>query len=164
MIQRQEGPWYYEQHALGFNYRITDFQCALGISQLKKLDAFIHRRKEIVHTYNETFEKKKKLIVPFEQQGAHSSWHLYVLQFKNLDRLTVFEALHEKGLGVNVHYIPVHLQPYYTDKFGYKRGDYPKSEAYYDHAITLPLYPAMTDDDAGYVINAILETIEEVGK
>lgn len=161
-LNRNDGPWYYEQQNLGFNYRITDFQCALGLSQLKKLDEFVGRRREIVAVYNEAFSKNTKLIMPSGRNSALSSWHLYVLQFKKLDRLEVFNALREKGLGVNVHYIPVHLQPYYNEHFRCCLGDYPKAEKYYSQAITLPLYPTMTNEDVDYVINAVFEVIEEV--
>jgi UDP-4-amino-4,6-dideoxy-N-acetyl-beta-L-altrosamine transaminase len=163
-LTRQEGPWYYEQQGLGLNYRITDFQCALGISQLKRLDEFIRRRRKIVHKYNETFSKYEELLVPFELHGVRSSWHLYVLQFKNHDRLQVFNALQEKGLKANVHYIPVHYQPYYADRYGYNKGDYPIAETYYDRAITLPLYPAMQDTDVEYVIKSVKETLAAMEK
>ncbi|WP_020675713.1 UDP-4-amino-4,6-dideoxy-N-acetyl-beta-L-altrosamine transaminase [Geopsychrobacter electrodiphilus] len=161
-LTRHDGPWYYEQQALGFNYRITDFQCALGISQLDKLDGFVSRRREIVATYNAAFSNSEKLILPFESEQAQSSWHLYMLQFKALDRLKVFIGLRDKGLGVNVHYIPVHLQPYYQENFGYEAGDFPVAEAYYARAITLPLFPAMTQEDVAYVINSVITTVHEL--
>lgn len=161
-LSRNDGPWYYEQHVLGFNYRITDFQCALGLSQLKRIDTIVNRRKEIVDIYNKAFNCHTKLIIPFEANTVTSSWHLYVLQFKQIVRLDVFNALREKGLGVNVHYIPVHLQPYYFKHFNFKVGDYPKAESYYSQAITLPLYPTMKNEDVDYVINAVFEAIEEV--
>ena len=161
-LTKISGPWYYEQQILGFNYRITDFQCVLGFSQLKKIDVFIGRRKEIVAKYNEAFSKNEKIIIPFEAKNAHSSWHLYSIQFINIDRSAVFSALREKGLGVNVHYIPVHLQPYYVEHYGYGVGDYAKAETYYSRTITLPLYPAMRDDDVDYVVNSVFQAIEEV--
>lgn len=163
-LTRNEGSWYYEQQELGYNYRITDFQCALGFSQLKKIDEFVCRRRDIVTRYNEAFSKNKKLILPVEFPKINSSWHLYYVQFKNLDRFAIFNVLREKGLGVNVHYIPVHLQPYYANHFGYKVGDYPKAEAYYSKVLTLPLYPAMLNEDIDYVINAVIEAIEEVAE
>ncbi len=161
-LTRQDGPWYYEQQTLGFNYRITDFQCALGISQLEKLDGFVCRRREIAVAYNDAFSGGEKLLIPFEAEQAQSSCHLYMLQFDSLDRLKVFNRLREKGLGVNVHYIPVHLQPYYQENFGYNTGDFPEAEAYYARAITLPLYPMMTQEDVAYVINAVLSTVSEL--
>lgn len=161
-LTRVDGPWYYEQQSLGFNYRITDFQCALGLSQLGKLDAFVSRRREIVQVYNSAFGVCEKLIIPFEESRANSSWHLYMLQVKSLDRLVFFNALREKGLGVNVHYIPVHLQPYFSETYGYCAGDFPKAEEYYSRAITLPLFPTMTDEEVQYVVNAVLDTVSEM--
>lgn len=161
-LTRTDGPWYYEQQSLGFNYRITDFQCALGLSQLGKLDAFISRRREIVQAYNSAFSVCEKLITPFEESRSNSSWHLYMLQVKSLDRLNFFNALRKKGLGVNVHYIPVHLQPFFSKNYGFCPGDFSKAEEYYSRAITIPLFPTMTDDDVQYVINAVLETVEEM--
>jgi len=157
-LSRNDGPWYYEQHELGFNYRITDIQCALGLSQLKRLDDFVERRREIAARYNQAFSACDELIVPVQRSGTDSSWHLYMLGLRSLDRRLVFEKLREAGLGVNVHYIPVHLQPYYQDKFGCKEGDFPEAETYYHGAITLPLFPTMSDDDIQYVIDVVLAT------
>jgi UDP-4-amino-4,6-dideoxy-N-acetyl-beta-L-altrosamine transaminase len=161
-MEKCEGLWYYEMQELGFNFRITDFQCALGLSQLKKIDAFVKRRREIVDAYNQAFEIEPELITPFEDHDVYSSYHLYVLQFKTLDRLTVFNALRDKGIGVHVHYIPVHLQPYYRKRFGYKSGDYPEAETYYRRVVTLPLYPIMTNEEVGSVIRAVRETVKEL--
>ena len=163
-MEKCEGLWYYEMQELGFNFRITDFQCALGLSQLKKLDGFVKRRREIVDAYNLAFEVEPELITPFEDHDVYSSYHLYVLQFKTIDRLTVFNALRDKGIGVHVHYIPVHLQPYYRKRFGYKSGDYPEAETYYRRVVTLPLYPIMTDEEVNKVVNAVFEAVEEVTK
>lgn len=159
-LTRNDGPWYYEQQALGFNYRITDLQCALGASQLQRLDAFVERRRNIVDVYNQAFSASKELIIPAQRTSANSSWHLYMLGFHSLERSTVFDALRAKGLGVNVHYIPVHLQPYYRDRYGCADGDYPCAEGYYRRSLTLPLFPAMTDDDVRYVIESVLTSIE----
>lgn len=161
-LTRADGPWYYEQQSLGFNYRITDFQCALGLSQLGKLDAFVSRRREIVQLYNSAFSACEKLIIPFGESKGNSSWHLYVLQVKFLDRLVFYNALRKKGLGVNVHYIPVHLQPYFSETYGYCAGDFPMAEEYYSRTITLPLFPTMTDEEVQYVINAVLDTVSEM--
>lgn len=161
-LTRKDGPWYYEQLELGFNYRITDMQCALGFSQLNRLDSFIARRREIAEIYNEALSFCDELILPVQNSEAHSSWHLYLLGLRSLDRTLVFEKLRERGLGVNVHYIPVHLQPYYQDSFGFKEGDFPQAEAYYQSAITLPLFPAMSDDDIQYVIKSVLTTVREM--
>lgn len=157
-------PWYYEMQALGYNYRITDIQCSLGLSQLRKLDRFVARRLEIVERYNEAFEQSPLLVTPYVKSDRQSAWHLYMIRLR-LDKMSkgrreVFEQLRALGIGVHVHYIPLHLQPYYRDKFGYKRGDFPEAEAYYDSALTIPLFPGMTDDDCEHVIKSVLETVE----
>jgi dTDP-4-amino-4,6-dideoxygalactose transaminase len=161
-LEREEGPWYYEMQTLGFNYRITDMQCALGLSQLKKLDRFVQRRREIVETYNRSFSGCGELILPGVREGVDPSWHLYVIRLRSLDRLGFFNALRGAGLGVNVHYIPVHLQPYYRERFGYAQGDFPASEAYYEKALTLPLYPDMADGDVERVVDTALTTLHEL--
>lgn len=153
MKNSSEGDWYYEMQILGFNYRITDFQCALGINQLNKIDTFINRRRQIVERYNKAFKNIKGILLPVKRDNIKSSWHLYVMQVEDR-RKQAFEALRKSGIGVNVHYIPVHLQPYYKN-LGYKAGDYPNAEAYYKRAITLPLYPRMTDEDADRVIKEV---------
>lgn len=158
------GPWYYEQQALGLNYRITDLQCALGLSQLKRLDEFVTRRRLIAATYNEAFAGCEELILPIQRDEADSSWHLYMLAFRTLSRRRVFERLWEKGLGVNVHYIPVHLQPYYRQNFGTAEGDFPRAEDFYARVITIPIFPAMTDNDVSYVIETTLDTVRELGR
>ncbi len=161
-LTKNDGPWYYEQQELGFNYRITDFQCALGLSQMKRLDEFIARRREIASIYNQTFSTFEDLVIPTQKEGSHSSWHLYVVGLRIPDRGEIFESLRKHGLGVNVHYIPVHLQPYYRKKFSYCEGDFPQAETYYRGAITLPLYPGMTDEEVDYVVKTVLLTIEEM--
>ncbi len=158
-----EGPWYYEQLELGYNYRLTDIQAALGISQLKRLDSFVEKRKEIARQYNEAFEGCGELITPFQHRDCASSWHLYVLQL-NLDLLRVgrreiFDALRAENIGVNVHYIPVYYLPYYQ-KLGYPRGLCSNAEALYERIITLPLYPQMSSTDANDVINAVVKVIK----
>ena len=152
-------PWYYEMQELGFNHRITDLQCALGLSQLKKLDAFVARRRRIADIYNAAF-KGNDLIMPQAVSGGRvSSYHLYAVQidFKRLgkSRATVMAELREKGIGAQVHYIPVHLQPFYMERFGCKKGDFPVAEAYYEKALSLPMYPKMTDEDAMRVVEAV---------
>lgn len=152
IMTKSDGSWYYEMHDLGFNYRITDFQCALGISQLKKLDNFIARRREIADRYNNAFKNIPGLSVPVERSGSRSSWHIYAVRVK--DRKRIFNALREQGIMCNVHYIPVYLQPYYK-KLGYNAGLCPGAEEYYSQAITLPLYPKMDDNDVARVIGAM---------
>jgi UDP-4-amino-4,6-dideoxy-N-acetyl-beta-L-altrosamine transaminase len=156
-------PWYYEMQELGFNYRITDIQCALGLSQLAKLDGFLARRREIAARYNAAFGQSELLIPPHQAADRESAWHLYMLRLR-LDRLNksrrrIFEELRARKIGVHVHYIPLHLHPYYRDKFAFKRGDFPVSEAYYDAALTIPLFPAMSDADCGRVIDAVLACV-----
>ena len=164
ILTNNEGPWYYEQQMLGFNYRISDIQCALGISQLQRLDEFIARRKEISEKYNKAFQALPELILPEVKKGVRSSWHLYVLGFKNLDRKTVFQSLKSKGISVNVHYIPVHLQPYYKEKYGYRKGEYPQAEKYYERSLTLPLFPGLSDTDVHFVITSVKDTISELSR
>ena len=156
-------PWDYEMQELGFNYRITDSQCALWLSQLSKLDAFLARRREIAARYTAAFSKSELLIAPHQETDRESAWHLYMLRLR-LDRLSksrrqIFEELRARKIGVHVHYIPLHLQPYYQDRFGYKRGDFPESEAYYDAALTIPLFPAMRDADCERVIETVLTCV-----
>jgi UDP-4-amino-4,6-dideoxy-N-acetyl-beta-L-altrosamine transaminase len=162
-MKKKEGQWYYEMQALGFNYRITDFQCALGLSQLKKLDKFIKRRREIVDKYNEALCGIEEIITPYEKQDVKSSYHLYVIQLKleklKYNRKKIFEALRAENIGAHVHYIPLHLHPFYQENFGFKKGDYQIAEIYYDRALTLPLFPAMSNDDTDDVINALKKVI-----
>lgn len=159
-----EGPWYYEQLFLGYNYRLTDFQAALGISQLKKLDGFIDKRRHIAQMYSQAFKNNPYLIVPFQNNSAQSAWHIYVIQvdFKKLkiDRKTLFKLLVDKGVGVNVHYIPVHYHPWYREK-GYKKGICPIAESLYEGILTLPLFPQMTESQIRYVINEFQNIIFE---
>jgi UDP-4-amino-4,6-dideoxy-N-acetyl-beta-L-altrosamine transaminase len=156
-------PWYYEMQELGYNYRMTDFQCALGIAQLEKLDRFIERRRWIVSRYNAAFKKLKNVIVPIEKDGVKSSYHLYVVRiyFKNIgkSRAQVMNELKESGVGSQVHYIPVHLQPYYRSRFGYVDSDFPNTMIFYQQALSLPLYPKMTDNDVENVINAVTNLV-----
>jgi len=158
---RNAPPWYYEMQELGYNYRITDFQCALGISQLRKLDGFIKRRREIVKKYNESFKSVEEIITPYEKPDVKSAWHIYVIRLK-LDKLRatrkeIFEALRAENISVQVHYIPVYYHPYYQ-KLGYKKGLCPKAEKYYEESITLPIFPAMKDQD----VNDVIQTVHKV--
>ena len=157
----EQGPWYYEMQDLGYNYRITDIQCALGLAQLKRLDQFVARRREIVRRYNEAFGNLPWLRTPgLTNPGNRDliSWHLYTVQidFKKIGRTRteVMTGLRQKGVGSQVLYIPVHLQPWYRQTYGYKPGKCPQAEEYYRHALSLPLYPAMTDGDVERVITA----------
>ena len=156
-------PWYYEQIDLGYNYRMTDIQCALGISQLKKLPSHIQRRREIVKTYHEQFRDLKVARIPFESADCVSNFHLYVLlidfdQIK-IDRAQLMTALQKKGVQTQVHYIPVHTQPFYRERFGTKEGDCPNAEKYYKRCLSIPLFPAMTDKDVDKVVDAIKASV-----
>ncbi|MBN1280618.1 MAG: UDP-4-amino-4,6-dideoxy-N-acetyl-beta-L-altrosamine transaminase [Candidatus Thermoplasmatota archaeon] len=162
-MHHQNDPWYYEMQHLGYNYRLTDMQCALGISQLKKLDTFIARRRALVSHYNTAFHDNPTLITPTEKKDVRSAYHLYVLQLQlehlTVDRATIFQALRAENIGINVHYIPLHYQPYYQRTLSYRKGDFPIAERYYDRTITLPLFPQMTDEDADDVIEAVQKVI-----
>jgi len=153
---KYDGAWYYEQQEIGFNYRITDFQCALGLSQMKKLDYFLKKRREIVKFYNKELSKVKGIILPIERDYVKSSWHLYYIRLKDITkRKRVFEKLRKLGIGCQVHYVPVHLQPYYRKKLGYKSGDYPIAEKYYKQCLSIPLFPRMSRKDMIRVVKAV---------
>ena len=164
LLTKNPGPWYYEMQTLGFNYRMTDMQAALGFSQLKKLDTFKSRRREIVATYNRAFAGMKHLRTPTEPEGVSSCFHLYVVQvdFTALGkpREQVMQELRDRGIGTQVHYIPVHTQPFYKKTYGYREGDYPVAEKYYGQELSLPLYPGLSDGDVDSVIRAVKEVIE----
>lgn len=160
MMTRNDGPWFYQQFDLGYNYRITDIQCALGCSQMKKLDRFLKRRKELVARYNEAFADCSNIVTPYQLPDTESGWHLYIVQVKNCDRKQVFEVLREKGIGVNVHYIPVYMHPYYQEH-GYKDVHCANAEEIYSHIISLPLYPGLTDEQQDYVIDTLKSLCEE---
>lgn len=153
----EKGKWYYEIEEPGLNLRITDFQCALGLSQLKKLDKFISRRREIAEIYNNAFKDIKEIIIPKEKDYVKSAWHIYPIQVQGIDRREMFEQLQKQGIGVQVHYMPIHLHPFYMNRFGYKKGDFPKAEKYYSRAITLPLFSKMTNQEVNKVIKWILK-------
>lgn len=162
MLIRNEGPWYYEQLELGFNYRIPDINCALGVSQLDKIDEFVNKRRAIVKKYNEAFKDLEELDIPTEREFSNSGWHIYVIKL-NLDKIKVsrkeiFEALQKENIGVNVHYIPVYLHPYY-EKLGYKKGLCPNAEKFYERIITLPLFPKMKENDIEDVIKAVKKVL-----
>ncbi len=154
------GPWYYEQQMLGFNYRITDIQAALGSSQLGRIDEYVARRNALADRYHEALSGLP-LRLPFVRSENISAYHLYMIRLR-LDEMTkthreVFEELRENGIGANLHYTPVHLQPYYR-ALGFSEGQFPEAEAYGDDAITIPLFPRLTDDQQDQVVG-ILEKI-----
>ncbi len=158
--QRQsEGQWHYEMVALGFNYRLTDIACALGLSQLKKLDANLLRRREIAARYATAFRDLREITLPAVRFDVNPAWHLFPIRLNlkklNADRREIFRALRAENIGVNVHYIPVHCHPYYRDSFGYRGGEYPVAEDAYERLISLPMFHAMSDEDVQDVIHAV---------
>jgi len=164
-LTRNEGPWWYEQQKLGFNYRITDLQCALGLSQVKRLASFISRRRELVELYKEIFADLADEVTLLTEEGSNrSSYHLMVARFAAgyEVRSKVLKYLRTKNIWTQVHYIPVHFQPWYQENFGYVRGDYRNAENYYDQCLSLPLFPAMSDDDVVRVSTAIREALSLV--
>lgn len=163
MTKESEGGWYYQMIDLGYNYRMTDMQAALLISQLEKLPMFSKRRKEIVARYNEAFSKIPELTVQQELEGSDSTRHLYILRIKpeklRIDRRGFFDALAAENIMCNVHYIPIYLQPYYQE-MGYPKGLCPKAEKLYSEMMSLPLYYAMTDQDVEDVITAVQKIVD----
>jgi len=159
LFAENSAPWYYEMQYLGFNYRITDIQSALGMSQLNKLNYFVQRRRDVVKKYNKAFKNVDWLITPYEKNPDKSAFHLYVvnIDFEKLcsTRKEVMKKLQKDGIMTQVHYIPVHTQPYYKNNFGYDWGDYPVSENYYKKALSLPLYPKMSNEDVDRVVKAV---------
>ncbi|MBF0160929.1 MAG: UDP-4-amino-4,6-dideoxy-N-acetyl-beta-L-altrosamine transaminase [Magnetococcales bacterium] len=157
MAGESEGPWYYEQIELGYNYRLTDIQAALGASQMGQLQNFVAKRRQLAARYGESLADLP-LTLPWQHPDSDSAWHLYVVCLRleqiRSSRLQVFNALRAAGIGVNVHYIPVHTQPYYR-KLGFKVGDFPESERYYAGALSLPLFPTLTDAQQEYVVDTL---------
>lgn len=159
MDRESDGPWYYQQIDLGFNYRMTELQAALGVSQFERLDEYVTRRHELADRYDRLLSGLP-LTVPHQHPDSYSSFHLYIIRLQ-LDKISrthrqVFEALREQGIGVNLHYIPVHTQPYYQ-RLGFKSGDFPEAERYYAEAISLPMFPLLTEQQQ----DRIVETLEK---
>lgn len=161
MRAEPDGGWYYEQIALGFNYRMTDLQAALGVSQLNRLDDYVSRRHEIAARYNDELANLP-LSLPWQHPDSYSGMHLYVVRLKveeiKKTHYCVFEELRERGVGVNLHYIPIHLHPFYRD-FGFAVGDFPEAERYYKEAISLPIYPTLSDEAQDQVIEVLQEVV-----
>lgn len=154
LLGKNEGGWYYEQLELGFNYRITDFQCALGISQMKKINKYVSRRREIARRYDEAFANIDGIVTPRQANGCNNSYHLYVIQVENMPRQEAFDKLKTAGIGVNVHYIPIYKHPYYQ-KSGYQDVRCENAEKLYSRLISLPIFASMTDEEQEYVIKEI---------
>jgi len=155
IIHTDKGRLYYEQFGLGYNYRMTDIHAALGLSQMKRLGSFITRRHEIAKKYNESL-KGLALILPWQHSDSFSAYHLYVVRFRSelKNRKEIIERLWAEGILVNIHYIPVHTQPYYQE-LGFKSGDFPKSESYYKSALSIPMFPALTESEQDRVIDVL---------
>lgn len=161
MTKESDGAWYYQQIDLGFNYRMTELQAGLGVSQMQRLEQFVAKRHQIAKRYNELFADLP-VVLPYQLENTYSGLHLYVIRLQ-LDKLQktrkqVFDELREKGIGVNIHYIPVHTQPYYQN-LGFKQGDFPNAEQYYAEAISLPMYPDLTDEQIQYVYVILKEVL-----
>jgi perosamine synthetase len=166
--QRQaEGQWHYEMVALGWNYRLTDIGCALGLSQLRKIGPNLIRRRKIAERYSGAFRNIAGLITPTVRADINPAWHLYPIRLEltklRSGRAEIFSALRAAGLGVNVHYIPVHTHPYYRQRFGYRDGEYPVTEAAYQQLISLPMFHGMSDEDVEDVIEAVVKVNQHAG-
>ncbi|BDD06965.1 UDP-4-amino-4,6-dideoxy-N-acetyl-beta-L-altrosamine transaminase [Aureibacter tunicatorum] len=156
LLTENHGGWYYEMHNLGYNYRITDFQAALGISQLSRADKGVERRLEIAEKYTQAFEGTK-VKTPFVESSVQHAHHLYVIQVE--DRKGLYDYLRENKILAQVHYIPIHLMPYYKN-LGWKEGDCPIAEAYYEHCLSLPMFPTLTVEEQDFVIEKVLEFVK----
>ena len=161
MTKKADGPWYYQQIELGFNYRMTDIQSALGYAQMERLDAFVARRRELAKRYDELLADLP-LRTPKQSADTNSSWHIYVVRLDKTrvrkSKTEIFEAMKVRGVTLNLHYIPVHMQPYYQ-ALGFKQGDFPVSERYYEEAFTLPLYYELSDEQQDAVVGALREVL-----
>jgi UDP-4-amino-4,6-dideoxy-N-acetyl-beta-L-altrosamine transaminase len=161
MTHAPDGPWYYQQIDLGFNYRMTDMEAALGLSQVRRLDEFVARRHAIARRYDEALEDLP-LTIPWQHPDSHSAFHLYVVRLKlneiHKTHREVFEGLRSSGVGVNLHYIPVHMQPYYT-RLGFADGDFPEAEGYYREAMSLPMFSGLSEERQGEVVEALRRNV-----
>ncbi len=164
----EQGSWFYEMVDIGFNYRITDFQCALGISQLHKLPQWVQKRQAIAHAYDDAFARMPAVMPLVVRPEVSHAYHLYVIRFDltqlTTDRNMLFQALRAEGLGINVHYIPVHMHPYYQQQLSTKIGQCPMAEAAYEQIVSLPIFPLMTDADVQDVITAVAKVVEAYQK
>jgi UDP-4-amino-4,6-dideoxy-N-acetyl-beta-L-altrosamine transaminase len=166
VLEKNDGPWYYEMHEVGFNYRITDFQCALGSSQLSKLDSFIQKRREVARYYDSLLGKDERFIVPKVSENVKHAYHLYPLQVK-FDELKVskkdyFAKLKSNGILGQVHYVPVHLQPFYKKNYGFKAGDFPIAENFYAREISIPMHAALTVSDLEFIAATLIESLNQL--
>lgn len=166
MTHEASGPWYYQQVELGFNYRMTELQAALGLSQMERLDQFVAKRHDLATRYNSLLEKLP-VTLPWQHPDSYSGLHLYVVRLQldgiGKSHLDVFEELRRQGIGVNLHYIPVHTQPYYQ-RLGFKCGDFPEAERYYSEAISLPMYQGLTYEQQNTVVEALTNALGWLGE
>jgi dTDP-4-amino-4,6-dideoxygalactose transaminase len=162
---RADGSWFYEVLEAGFKYNLTDFQSAIGLVQLAKCNAMRQAREETALRYSDAFSSCEELVIPRVLSDRSTSWHLYILRLRldhlHLDRNGFIEALHHRGIACSVHFIPLHLQPYYRRAYGYQPGDFPHAEREYHSCLSLPIYPGMTEVEINHVISAVLETAAE---
>ncbi|MBY0449751.1 MAG: UDP-4-amino-4,6-dideoxy-N-acetyl-beta-L-altrosamine transaminase [Cyanobacteria bacterium] len=167
MTQETDGPWYYQQLELGYNYRMTDIQAALGLSQMDRLDEFVARRRYLAARYQERFRQEYSTLpitLPYQHPDTDSAWHLFVIRLNSMTKQQhrqVFAQLRERGIGVNLHYIPVHTQPYYQ-QLGFQWGDFTEAERYYHEAISLPLYYDLTEEQQDKVLNTLKQCVDNV--
>lgn len=163
MLGDSHGDWYYQQVELGYNYRMTELQAALGVSQMHRVNQFVNVRHQLAERYNKTLAELP-VVLPYQNEDSYSGLHLYVIRLKlnaiSKTHKQVFDALRQSGIGVNVHYIPVHTQPYFQ-KFGFVQGDYPNAERYYQEAISLPMFPTMTEEQQNRVVDALATVLKE---
>jgi perosamine synthetase len=161
----EKGSWYYEVMRPGYKYNMTDIAAALGIEQLKKCDHFYHARRRIAEAYNEAFADLPEIRPPVCAPDVQHAWHLYIIQL-DLDRLSIdrrdfIRELHGRNIGTSVHFIPLHLQPFYRDTFGYEPRDFPQATRVFSRIISLPVYPKMTEQNVNTVIRAVREVVEQ---
>ncbi|MEC1305731.1 MULTISPECIES: UDP-4-amino-4,6-dideoxy-N-acetyl-beta-L-altrosamine transaminase [Lysinibacillus] len=157
----EQGDWYYEMTDLGYNYRMTDLQAALGLSQITKIDSFIQQRREIAAFYTEAFQSMDGIVVPHQLQETNSGWHLYMIQLEKGSRKQIFEQMRALNIGVHVHYIPVYWHPYYQ-QLGYERGLCPIAEKWYENVLTLPIHPTMKTEDLAIIVKNIKELVKNI--
>ena len=157
MVNKSDGPWYYQQIGLGFNYRLTDLQAALGLSQISRIDEYVEKRHRIAEAYDQAL-KDLQLELPSRHPESYSSFHLYVVRLPikiiKIEKDRIVNLLRESGVGVNIHYIPVHTQPYYRE-LGFVEGTFPQAEKYYAEAMSLPIYPTLTEEQLGHVVECL---------
>ncbi|APE01202.1 UDP-4-amino-4,6-dideoxy-N-acetyl-beta-L-altrosamine transaminase [Alteromonas mediterranea] len=164
MTEDSHGPWYYQQIALGFNYRMTDVEAALGLTQLDKLDTFVEKRNALATYYDKSLRNQENIAPLSQHNDIYSSYHLYVVRVKSLDstmHTTLVTQLRESGIFAHVHYIPIHLQPYYQN-LGFKKGDYPNAERYYQQAITLPMFPDLSENDVTSIVSTLIKHVDNL--